>query len=235
MTNKEINDLFDKYNTIALLTWMTLGDGNITLPSKGINAYMQITHSEKQEDYIRFKEAFISIVTGVTVDKYYHSGQGNYNWCLRTRCHPVFTKLRKQVYLDKRKVIQPHAVKLMTPACLAVLYQDDGRFAPSKSTISISMPLFSKAELLMLAKGIVDKWGIIFRVRRCCVLKDGTIGHELGLRYSDKDKFFDLIMPYVSKSMLYKVGRGDTSKDVMRCSGLYGDVEKLAEMTNSLA
>ena len=95
------------------------------------------------------------------------------------------------------------------------MYQDDGRYSLAKSTISISKPTFSKTELEYLAKGIVDKFGIIFRVRRCCVLKDGTIGHELGLRYSDRDKFFNIIEPYIVPSMLYKVGKGSTSSEVV--------------------
>lgn len=208
MTEMEIEELLKPDNVVALMTWMTLGDGNITIPAKGKNGFFQVTHKDECEDYVRMKEAFISNVTGVKVERRYHSRQDNYNWQLWTKCHPLWTKLRARTYLDRRKVIQPHAVKLLTPICLAILYQDDGRYSPEKSTISINKPLFSIPELELLAKGIVDKWGIIFRVRRSCTLKDGSIGHELALRYKDKNNFFSLIDPYVVSSMSYKVGRG---------------------------
>lgn len=208
MIKIEAENVTDGRNVLAWMTWMTLGDGNITLPKNGTNAYFQVYHRDSSEDYIRLKESLLSTVTSVTVSRYYHSRAEDYFWQLRTQCHPMFTKLRTRVYLDKRKVIQPHAVKLLTPLALAILYQDDGRYNSGGATVSINKPTFSEAELGMLVKGIVDKWGLIFRVRRSCVLKDGTIGHELGLRRKDMLGFFDLIEPYVVPSMLYKIGRG---------------------------
>lgn len=210
MTRMDMREMLKPDNIVAVVTWMVLGDGNITIPSKGVNGFFQVSHSDKHEDYVRMKSAFLKSVTGNTVKRCFHSGQGNHNWQMWTKCHPMFTALRSSIYLDGRKVLSLHAIKMLTPMCLAILYQDDGRYAPSKSTISINKPLFSKLELEALAKYIVDTYGIIFRVRRSCVLKDGSIGHELGLRYSDKDKFFDLIAPYIVPSMFYKVEMGSS-------------------------
>ena len=218
MTSEEKLSLFDdpKY-LVAAVTWMTLGDGSITIPKKGVNGFFQVTHSELHSDYIEMKASILQNITSVKVGKYYHSGQDGYNWQLWTKCHPAYTKLRHSIYLDKRKVLSEHAIKLINPFCLAVLYQDDGRWNESKSTLSIVKPLFSELELLALAKAIVDKFGIIFRVRRGSRLKDGTIGYELGLRMKDVDTFFDLIGPYVVPSMSYKVRRGSsTTQSMMR-------------------
>lgn len=209
MTRKYI-DLSDSKNLIGVIGWMVLGDGNITLPSGGNNALFQVTHKEGCEDLIRMKEAILSLVSKVTVKKCWHSKSGNYNWQLWTQCHPIYTQLRRGIYLDKRKTITPHSVKTLNEMALAIFYQDDGRYNESKSVISINKPLFSIPELDLLVKYIVDRWGIIFRVQRSCTLKDGTIGHQLGLRFKDRDKFFDIINPYIVPSMYYKVGRGGT-------------------------
>ena len=208
MTEKDFEDMLRPDNLIAIATWMTLGDGNITLPSNGVNAFFQCSHTDDHEDYVAMKTSLLSKITGARYKKYWHSRSKSYNFQIWTECHPIFTHLRKAIYLDRRKVITEHAIKLLTPLCLAILFQDDGRYNSSKSNISINKPLFSKIELKALTKGIVDRYGIIFRVRRSCTLKDGTVGHEMGLRYKDRNNFFDIIMPYIVPSMFYKVGRG---------------------------
>lgn len=217
MTRDRI-DLNDPRNLIGVLGWMVLGDGNLTLKGRQRNAFFQVVHKESCEDYIRMKESILSLVSGVTVKKNWHSRAGRYFWQLWTQCHPIYTQLWQGVYLNKRKTITPHSVKTLNEMSLAILYQDDGRYNESKSTISINKPLFSIAELELLAKQVVDSFGIIFRVRRSCTLKDGTIGHELALRYSDRDRFFDIISPYIVPSMRYKVESGGTrnSDDVLR-------------------
>jgi len=200
---------------ISAITWMVLGDGNINHPSGGKNALFQVAHKEECEDYIKFKADILTSITRVSFKKYFHSSSNKYFWNLWTSCHPVFTNLRGRTYLERRKILHPYSIKRLTPLGLAILYQDDGRYAPSKSTISINKPLFSFIELEALAKHIVDTWGIIFRVRRSCKLSDGTIGYELGLRYKDKDKFFSLIEPYIVPSMSYKIGRGCAQEDLV--------------------
>lgn len=205
-----INDI-DKKELLSLLIWMTLGDGNITVPASGKNGFFQCSHTDKHEDYMQIKKFILSCVTGAKYKKYYHSRQDNYNYHIWTKCHPMFTKLRSYLYNGKRKVLSEHSIKVLTPFSLAIFYQDDGRYNVGKSYVSISKPLFSQIELLALAKSLVDKFGLIFRVPRMCHLKDGTIGYGLSLRTKDKDKFFKLIEPYVVPSMYYKIGRGSKS------------------------
>ena len=208
MTREEI---LNPKELIAGVIWMTYGDGNITIPAQGNNGYFQVSHTENHEDYIQMKAALLSNITSVSIKKCFHSRSRSYNWQLWTKCHPVFTKLKPRIYLDGRKILSEHAVKMLSPLCLAILYQDDGRYNKEKSVISINKPLFSRLELEFLAKYIVDTYGLIFRVHRSCKLKDGSIGHEMGLRSSDRERFFDLIRPYVVPSMSYKVTTGGSA------------------------
>ncbi|MBU2052586.1 hypothetical protein KKH13_05255 [Patescibacteria group bacterium] len=207
--NEDIVEYLDKQSA---LIWMVLGDGNITIPARGKNGFFQVIHREDAKDYIEYKAEILSYFTRTSVKLVYHSKAKCNFWQLWTKCHPVFNQVRARTYINKRKMLDSFSLKRLTPLGLAILYQDDGRLNESKSTISINKPMFSKLELEALAKVIVDKWGIIFRIRRSCKLLDGTIGHELGLRYSDKDKFFSLIEPFIVPSMLYKIGRGGSAK-----------------------
>jgi len=200
---KDIEDM--TRHVVSLVTWMALGDGSIVPAGK--SARFTCSHKEANEDYVAFKTELLSFA-GAKYSKYYHSGSDSYNFQIYTMCHPLFARLRRGMYLNGRKTITSHAIKLLTPLGLAIFYQDDGRYNKSKSVLSINQPTFSKIELEALAKGIVDRFGIIFRIRRSCTLKDGTIGYEMALRMKDKEKFFDIIEPYVVSSMSYKIGRG---------------------------
>ena len=207
MIRKRI-DLNDPKNLIGVVGWMVIGDGNITLTGRQKNGFLQITHKDGCEDYIRMKESILSLISGVKVKRRWHSRAGEYYWQLYTQCHPIYTQLWQGIYLNKRKTITPHSVKTLNEMALAILYQDDGRYNESKNIISINKPLFSIPELELLSKYIVDKFGVLFRVRKSCKLKDGTQGHELGMRSKDKHRFFDIISPYVVPSMRYKITRG---------------------------
>ena len=146
MTRKRIN-LNDSKNLIGVVGWMVIGDGNLTLRGRQKNAFFQVTHKEDCEDYIRMKEAILLHVSGVTVKKCWHSRAGQHFWQIWTQCHPIYTQLWRGIYLNKRKTITPHSVKTLNEIALAILYQDDGRYNESKSTISINKPLFSIPEL----------------------------------------------------------------------------------------
>ena len=226
MIEKSIEDsMIDRM--VGLITWMTLGDGSIC--QAGNSYRFTCSHKEENEDYVAMKVDLLSF-TWAKYSRYYHSRSNSYNFQLYTMCHPLFTRLRRSIYLNGRKIITSHAIKLLTPLNLAILYQDDGRYNAKKSVISINKPLFSKLELEALAKGIVDMFGLIFRVGKSCTLKDGTIGHQMTLRMKDKERFFSLIRPYMVPSMLYKIERGGASNEVVRCSELNGDIERQTEM-----
>ena len=208
----DLEKLCSAESLVSIAYWLTQGDGNIDIPVSCTNGRFQVIHSAEHMDYIKMKATFLSKITSVKYAERYRKGVAKPELQLWTKTHPVFTKLKRRIYLDGRKVLSEHGLKMLPPICLAFLYQDDGTFNPKKSNITISKPMLSALEMQALAKAIVDRYGIIFRVRRSCTLKDGSIGHELGLRYSDRDKFFSLIEPYIVPSMRYKITTGGSSK-----------------------
>jgi len=209
----------NKTQIMEAFCWMILGDGSIEKKVRG-NYCLAITHKESSEDYLYWKASIIEQVTSWSINpvKQSKSGfnpDGKY-LRLRSSAHPWFTKVYERFYAPlERKSIDPHALKLLSPLGLAILYQDDGSYHYSPSAghnILIHKLCFSKFELEALAKTVVDKFGIIFRVNR---VKNKGLGYRLRMRASDREKFFELIDPYIVPSMLYKVGKGGTSNEVV--------------------
>lgn len=209
------NYKLDKKQIMEAFCWMILGDGSIEKGERG-NYCLSVSHSKHHEDYIYWKASIVDQVTSWSVNscsiKDGYSGEHEMVR-LRSSAHPWFTKVYDRFYVPLgRKSIDPHALKLLGPLGLSILYQDDGSYHYSPNAghnILIHKLCFSKFELEALAKNIVDKFGIIFRINRC----DGKgLGYRLRLRAKDRESFFNLIDPYIVPSMLYKVGKGDTLK-----------------------
>jgi len=208
------NSKLSKKEIMEAFCWMILGDGCIEKADRG-NYRLAITHEASHKDYLYWKASIIEQITSWSIKDQNKSGgftpeDGEY-LRLRSSAHPWFTKVYDRFYAPLgRKSIDPHALKLLGPLGLAILYQDDGSYYYSNNAghnILIHKLCFSKFELEALAKTIVDKFGIIFRINRC---DNKGLGYRLRMRAKDRDKFFDLISPYIVPSMLYKVGKGDT-------------------------
>lgn len=210
----------DKKQIMEAFCWMILGDGSLENSGRG-NYRLAITHSIDHEDYLLWKASIIEQVTSWSINPQKESIGGFPNakkkLRLRSSAHPWFTKVYERFYAPLgRKSIDPHALKLLGPLGLAILYQDDGSYHYSTDAghnVLIHKMCFSKFELEALAKTIVDKFGIIFRINRN---KGKGLGYRLRMRAKDRNKFFNLIEPYIVPSMLYKVGRGSTSNEVVR-------------------
>ena len=209
----------DKKQIMEAFCWMILGDGCIEKALRG-NYRIAIIHSANHEDYLWWKGSIISHVTSFSInpkksDPNGFNPNGQY-LRLRSSAHPWFTKVYERFYVPLgRKSIDPHALKLLSPLGLSILYQDDGSYHYSTSAghnVLIHKMCFSKFELEALAKTIVDKFGIIFRINRC---NNQGLGYRLRMRAKDREKFFSLIDPYIVPSMLYKVGKGSTSNEVV--------------------
>lgn len=203
-----------KKEIMEAFCWMILGDGCIERKERG-NYCLSVSHSINHEDYIYWKASIIDQVTSWSVNPQKVNGgftELHKMLRLRSSAHPWFTKVYERFYAPLgRKSIDPHALKLLGPLGLAILYQDDGSYHYSPDAghnILIHKLCFSKFELEALAKTIVDKFGIIFRVNRC---DSKGLGYRLRMRAKDRETFFNLIEPYIVPSMLYKVGKGGTS------------------------
>lgn len=204
----------NKYELMSAINWMVLGDGSLTKPPRG-NSRIEISHTDHL-DYLEWKKAILRNITESNIKDVPPSESGysdKWSQRLRSKVHPIFTRLRERLYgRFGRKAIDLHALKLLTPMGLAILYQDDGSYAYSEDrgykdrNVLIHTLAFGEIENEALAKVIVKATGLIFRVNR--VKKSSGIKYRLRLRSKDIEKFFEWIEPYIVPSMLYKLGRG---------------------------
>jgi len=203
----------NKFDLMSAIHWMILGDGSLTKPLRG-HSRLEISHTDHL-DYLEWKKSIIENLTGAEIKDRPPSKTGysdKWSQRLRSKTHPVFTKLRERLYgVFGRKAIDLHSLKLLTPMGLAILYQDDGSYSFSNTrgyedrNVLIHTLAFGEIENEALAKVIIKASGLIFRVNR--VKKPSGIKYRLRLRSKDIDKFFDWIEPYIVPSMLYKLGR----------------------------
>ena len=229
-TVEEILDEVGQWNKkqfTEAVYWMVLGDGYLEHWKESRNCVLSIAHKQSSEDYIRFKAGIMSRLTKVSIDGRAadRNGFANAQPLLRVRsmAHPFYTKVANQLYiLENRKAINNHALKLLGKIGLAILYQDDGSYnhfsRPARGghgggferNVLIHTLAHSELEVMALAKEIVDKFGLIFRINRGGKKGYRKSSYRLRLRNKDIDTFFNLIEPYIVPSMLYKLGRGST-------------------------
>ena len=132
---------------------------------------------------------------------------------LTTMCHPFYTKMRKNFYLDGRKMIHPHYMKLWTEQTLAILYMDDGWLEKTLNKngtiyyrIGIATHNFTYGDNILLKKFIKEKFAIEFDVQR---QKQKSGEYKWYLRNSKNNslRFIDLISPYIFPSFEYKINK----------------------------
>lgn len=214
----------DDYNNkevMEALTWMVLGDGSVERPERG-NCRIAISHIVRHTDYLMWKASIIERVTGFSLNEqvkdeytYWPRDQKVYKnkklIRLRSNAHPWFTKIRAHLYPGNNKTMSKHAIALLGPIGLAILYQDDGSLSTYVSKGSLTQSLLihtlshSYFELQAFAKHVVDNFGLIFRINED---RNKGNGFRLRLRNKDIERFIEIIEPYVVPSMLYKIGRG---------------------------
>lgn len=190
----------DKKQLIKLISCFVMGDGS--LEQHGKNARISISHNLINLDYLMWKKSILEELTNCSeYDRIVKSIKHSPNRVIRSKTHPVFTKIRNRMYLHNKKVIDPHYLKLFDFQCLAILIQDDGSssFKNGKLTnLYIHTNSYSYGDNLLIKKTIENNLGIMFNV----VINKGY--YELRLRNKDYEKLYNGCKPYIFKSFNYK-------------------------------
>lgn len=210
---------FNNKEVMEALTWMILGDGLAEKKERG-NCCFTVSHTVDHTDYLLWKASIVERVTGFSLREQTMSESSIDHYGrkqmirLRSSAHPWFTKIRAHLYGSGQKAMSRHAIGLLGPIGLAILYQDDGSINTNYHRGSMERNLLihtlnhSYFELEAFAKHVVDKFGLIFRINES---RGKGQGFRLRLRSKDIDRFLELIEPYIVPSMLYKLGRGSDS------------------------
>lgn len=204
---------------------MVLGDGylrkgNLTRDTRDgnkskSNSQLEITHSLKQQEYALYKKSLLEYLTAVStrVRHRYDERTGKTYSCIElwTKYHPFYEKLRDRMYVEGRKQITEHTLKIISPLGLALWYMDDGTFCYRKRgnksdyQVYLATDSFSEAEHNLAQYWLLKRFDIKWRVNKCTNPR-GNMRYRLALYCKDEIyKLFNIIEPFVVDSMRYKI------------------------------
>lgn len=196
---------------IKLLYFFSTFDGGLYRTGKCRNARFIMNMRKENLDYVgKVKEALEELGIGVRVfDRKDYSTDGfkrSEQIRIESTVHPKLTKIWERIYIDGKKVIDPHMLTLLDAESLAIMFMADGnRYVDKRCNATpiyrIFTSGFSYGDNWLLKKALKEKLDLEFNVR-----KHGKYW-ILVLRSRDSDKFEKIVSPYVLESFNYKLGR----------------------------
>lgn len=184
---------------------MLLGDGCAVRHRKGkVPTYLSIEHSTKQTTYAQYKASILGELThvrtriGARLDP--RTGHTYESVYVKTRCHPLYTKLRDAFYPSGRKVVDPFWLSKLDERGLALWYLDDG--STSDTQCYLATCGFSWPENQVLAAKLWQGFGIHANVRR-----HGPKGQPiLYIPAKSRTRLREILLPHATRAdLLYKV------------------------------
>lgn len=214
---EKILDITDTAEQIILGS--ILGDGCI-IPYRRpentkllLNSHLTITHCIKQYEYILYKKDLFEnegikchvLKMRPPKKKHYIKGievkeNGSFN--LKTVRNVSFNKYRDMFYNGK-KYVNRYIYKL-NPLGLAIWYMDDGNYYVRKkgnAQITLYTNCFSIKDDNLLVKMLKHNFNIDASLH-----KTANIGRCIYIRSKSRDRFLELVRPYICDCMKYKIG-----------------------------
>jgi recombination protein RecA len=184
---------------------MVLGDG--CLPNGRKTTHLQMCHRLADKEYLMKKAEMLNYLTSVNVREGVSTLNGKEypNITLNTLSHPFYNQLHAHMYYDGRKTVDEHAMKCLTPLGLALWYLDDGTLAGEQGFRNpyICSHNFNKVENELMCRMVHKKFGITFRTINKNI--GGKSYYWMRLRRKDREKFFEIISPFVPDCMKRKI------------------------------
>jgi len=194
--------IVDKKDLVKTLSFMSTFDGGLYVRHK--NAQFIMNMREENLDYVMWVKATIENFTSAKVYQRKDYNTDGYTRApqvrLESRAHPFLTKIHDRVYIDRKKVIDPHMLKLLDAEGLAIAFMADGS-AYLKEGLRLHTKGFSYNDNLALSKAIYEKLGLRSNVNR------HNKYYELRFKSADIGKFVDTVKPFICPSFRYKLER----------------------------
>jgi len=187
-------------------------DGHLMFPGNSVNACLVVNMLAEHEDYFDY---VISALEEVPVgynksypEIYKKDGYNRQQQIrLQSKNHPIFTKIQNRIYLEGRKVIDPHMLTLLDPEMLAIAFMADGsrhldkRWANAKPTYRLHLNNLSYGDLMLFKKAVKEILEIEVNLR-----KKGS-KYDLAIPTAQGAKFESIVEPFILPSFQYKLGR----------------------------
>lgn len=184
---------------------LILGDGFLQKTGKK-NARLRIEHSLKQKEYLDWlyqslRNLFAS--EPKMINRQHPQTKQIYHYCrLQSHSSPFFGKLRREFYLNNKKIIPENIEKLLLHRLtLAIWYMDDGYYYQRDKSAHIYLPMMDD----LSRKRLLNCLNKNFRLSAKIYCRPDRLACQLNFTGSDKDKLFVLIRPYTLPIFSYKL------------------------------
>ena len=203
----------------SILIALVIGDGSLIQQKRIVNGKtyknvtLDITHSYKQKDYIEWKAA---LCKGLTGRKCKVSGKVNKAKVINGRLiqetllykfscgHKYFKILRKWLYPNNKKKLDPKYLSYLDEQGLAIWYMDVGStYIDRRDNKRISCEIYTFTpleETTSIINFFQEKWGIKFNLH-----KKANSQYTIRTFGPNAVNFIKLISPYVPSCMAYKI------------------------------
>lgn len=218
MEFKKLNKLEFKGAIIGMI----LGDGNLTsLRENRNNSSMRIYSVVKS--YIEIKQSILSQLTETVINKNCNRGSSYGKkplYTVRTKDHPIYTKLRMRFYHNNRKTVDKYIMSTLNELGILLWYLDDGCLDTSCGIkFGIYSNGFNLIEHQYIQKMLNDRFGLRFNIRKSYKKSRAKIYYWLYLKAIDRLKFYDnIIQPfleYIPQEMMYKIPKREDIERMM--------------------
>lgn len=172
------------------------------------NYKMNVSHSRRQADYLRWKRDVINAIfhyripVRPTVVKL-KNGKEYAAVRMQTRTHSRLTFIAKRIYVDRKKRITPWALQNITLEGLAYWWMDDGSLhlnTTGKGGVVIwGVYGYPLEDVEFFQSWLIDKFDIHLNIN-----KHHKSGWSLRRGISEGHKICDLLLPYAVPSMRFK-------------------------------
>lgn len=212
-----------------ILCGTLLGDSSLQYASKSSKTPMfMCDHGPQQKEY---SELLAEQLNGKCVTRYRFDKRTQKTYTshtVSTVSRPEYKEMYNRLYIDGKKCITKDFLKDFTSKSLAYLYMDDGYTI--HNTMWICTDSYDEESCDNLIEYCYEKFHIKFTKN-----KRGN-SWRLRLCFDDRQKFIDLISPYVIESLKYKLNtiieyhphhntfKLNTKSFIKRMEDMYGDI-----------
>lgn len=179
-----------------------LGDGKLEMPPRGVNARFGFTQSEFKKDYfLAVLNSLLCICSGKYSESEYHDKRTDKIYkslSFWSKALPMLNEFYYNFYDAKVKKV-PSDLSLLTPLALAHLVMQDGSRGTAKG-LYICTDTFKHEDVVRLTQHLTENYHI-----KCSIHKAGK-NYRIYISAKSVEVVKNLILPFMHKSMLYKLG-----------------------------
>lgn len=182
-----------------ILCGTLLGDSSLQYPSKSSKTpIFTCDHGPKQKEYSKLLSEQLNgrLVERLRYDKRTQKTYTSYT--VTTLSNNEYILMYNQLYINGKKCITKDFLKNFTGCSLAYLYMDDGYTI--HNTMFLCTDAYDEESCDNLINHCLRKFNIHFTKN-----KHSKNGFRLRLCFDDRQKFIDLVSPYMMEEMKYKI------------------------------